>query len=124
MGPTHKDYYFSKDGLGLQQQDYIDKLKKENRWKEDLIKDKSAVDFIVESLNQYPGDVAIIAIGPLTNLALAYHNDNAIADKLGLLSLMGGSTSAFGIREFYAAEFNFYLDAEAANIAMRVPYLI
>lgn len=111
MGPTHKDYYFSKDGFGLQQKDYIDKLKKENRWKEHLIKDKSAVDFIVESLNQYPGEVAIIAIGPLTNLALAYHNDNSIGDKLGLLSLMGGSISAFGIREFFAAEFNFYLDA-------------
>lgn len=33
---------------------------------------------------------------------------------------MGGSTSAFGIREFFAAEFNFYLDAEAAQITMKV----
>jgi inosine-uridine nucleoside N-ribohydrolase len=31
---------------------------------------------------------------------------------------MGGSTSAFGIRQFFAAEFNFYLDAEAARIAI------
>lgn len=27
MGPTHKDYYFSKDGLGLQQQAYVSRLK-------------------------------------------------------------------------------------------------
>lgn len=77
---------------------------------------------MVESINAHPGDVAVIAIGPLTNLALAYHTDNSIGDKLGLLSIMGGSISAFGIREFFAAEFNFYLDAEAANITMKVPH--
>jgi inosine-uridine nucleoside N-ribohydrolase len=119
MGPTHKDYYFSKDGLGLHQQVYVDKLKAEKRWRADLLRE-NAVDFIVESINAHPGEVAIIAIGPLTNLALAYHTDNSIGDKLGLLSLMGGSISAFGIREFFAAEFNFYLDAEAAHIAMKV----
>lgn len=54
-------------------------MKKEGRWNADLIKSKSAVDFIVEALNEHPGDVAIIAIGPLTNLALAYHTDNSIA---------------------------------------------
>lgn len=34
--------------------------------------------------------------------------------------MMGGSISAYGIRQFFAAEFNFYLDAEAAQIAMKV----
>ena len=33
---------------------------------------------------------------------------------------MGGSTSAFGIRQFFAAEFNFHLDAEAAFVVMEV----
>jgi inosine-uridine nucleoside N-ribohydrolase len=68
------------------------------------------VDFIVDSAKKYPKDLAIIAIGPLTNLALAYTIDNSIAQKVGLISLMGGSISAFGIREFFAAEFNFYCD--------------
>jgi inosine-uridine nucleoside N-ribohydrolase len=98
-------------------------LKREGRWHEELIKE-GGVDFLVESINAHPGDVAVIAIGPLTNLALAYHTDNSIGDKLGLLSIMGGSISAFGIREFFAAEFNFYLDAEAANITMKVTTLI
>lgn len=111
MGPTHKDYYFSKDGLGLQQETYVNRLKAEKRWRGDLLQSKYAVDFIVESINAYPGQVAVIAIGPLTNLALAYHSDNAIGQKLGVLSLMGGSISAYGIRQFFAAEFNFYLDA-------------
>ena len=57
-----------------------------------------------------------MAIGPLTNLALAYHLDNSFAGKVAMVSLMGGSVSAFGIRSFFAAEFNFYLDAEAAKI--------
>lgn len=33
MGPTHKDYYFSKDGMGTKQQEYVEKLKKEGRWR-------------------------------------------------------------------------------------------
>lgn len=73
---------------------------------------------MVESANKYPGDIAIIAIGPLTNLALAYHCDNSFAEKVGFISLMGGSTSAFGIRQFFCAEFNFFLDAEAAHIVI------
>ncbi len=63
-----------------------------------MIKKKNAVDFIVESINEHPGEVALIAIGPLTNLALAYHMDNTIGEKSGVLSIMGGSVSAFGIR--------------------------
>jgi hypothetical protein len=46
MGPTHKDYYFSKDGLGLQQQTYVNRLKQEKRWRGDLLQPKYAVDFI------------------------------------------------------------------------------
>jgi len=36
------------------------------------------MDFIIQSANQYPGNLGIIAIGPLTNLAIAYHLDNSI----------------------------------------------
>ena len=61
-----------------------------------------------------------MAIGPLTNLALAYHLDNSFPTKVPLLSIMGGSISAFGIRHFFAAEFNFHLDPQAAFIVMKV----
>ncbi len=70
----------------------------------------------MESVNKYAGEIGIIAIGPLTNLALAYHLDYSIVDKINVLSIMGGSISSFGIRSFFAAEFNFYLDAESAKI--------
>jgi inosine-uridine nucleoside N-ribohydrolase len=75
---------------------------------------------LVSSAEKYPGDVAIIAIGPLTNLALAYHSSYSFAEKVGFISLMGGSISGFGIRQFFAAEFNFFLDAEAAHIVFEV----
>lgn len=78
------------------------------------------MQFLIESANKHPNDLAIIAIGPLTNLALAYHLDNSIAAKVPIISLMGGSISAFGIRSFFGAEFNFYLDADAAKIVIDV----
>lgn len=64
--------------------------------------------------------MAIIALGPLTNLAVAYHLDNTFAAKVPMISLMGGSIAGFGIRKFFGAEFNFHLDAQAANIVMEV----
>jgi purine nucleosidase len=69
----------------------------------DLIKNDYAVNFIVESANKYAQDLAIIAIGPLTNIALAYQYDNSLTEKISLISLMGGSTSLLGIRQFFAA---------------------
>jgi len=44
-----------------------------------------------------------MAIGPLTNVALAYHLDNSIAEKVSMVSIMGGSESAFGIMHFFAS---------------------
>jgi hypothetical protein len=41
-GPTYKDCYFSTDGLGLMQKPYYDRLKKEKRLKEYLLKDMHA----------------------------------------------------------------------------------
>lgn len=78
MGPTHKDCYFSSDGFGLQQQPYIDALSKGGKYKSYLLKDQSAVDFLIDSIHKYGEQLAIIGIGPLTNLALAYLNDNTI----------------------------------------------
>lgn len=42
-GPTHKDHYFSKDGFGLKQEEYVKKLKDENKWDESQIKNEGAI---------------------------------------------------------------------------------
>ena len=79
-----KDDYFGADGFGLKQKEYITKLQQENRWNEHQIQKQNAIEFLVESANKYAGDLAIIAIGPLTNLAMAYHLDNSFASKVPL----------------------------------------
>ncbi len=68
--------------------------------------------------------MGIIAIGPLSNLAVAYHLDNTIVDKISVVSIMGGSITGMGIRSFFAAEFNFFLDAHAAKIVVDVRYFL
>lgn len=124
IGNMDKDYYFSKDGLGTKQQYYWNKYNQEGRLKPDLIKkDKSATDFIIESAEKYPGKLGIIAIGPLTNLSVAFHLDNSIIDKISIVSIMGGSITGMGIRHFFSAEFNFFLDAHAAKIVIDVSFL-
>lgn len=56
----------------------------------------------------------MICIGPLTNLALAYHYNNKIVDCFTNISLMGCSETMMGLHSFYTAEFNIGLDPEAS----------
>lgn len=51
-----------------------------------------------------------MAIGPLTNIALAYLYDNDIVSRISSLSIMGGSYSGVGMNESFCSEFNFHLD--------------
>jgi inosine-uridine nucleoside N-ribohydrolase len=79
-------------------------------------------DFISETLANYRrGEVALIATGPLTNVARAILEDPEITDSLSRICIMGG---AFGLAsKVYGnitqyAEFNFYCDPKAAQIVM------
>jgi inosine-uridine nucleoside N-ribohydrolase len=61
-----------------------------------------------------PGRVSIVAIGPLTNVALALRADPQLASQIRDITIMGGSLSGGNITP--AAEFNSYVDPEAARI--------
>jgi len=50
-----------------------------------------AADFLLRTIAAHPGDVTLLAIGPLTNLAEALRRDPATFRKLGRIVLMGGS---------------------------------
>jgi purine nucleosidase len=76
---------------------------------------RHAVEFILESLEQFPG-LTIVALGPLTNLALALKRDRRAFEALDQLIFMGGSTERGNITP--AAEFNIYVDPEAAHIVV------
>jgi purine nucleosidase len=75
-----------------------------------------AVDFIIETLRREPeGAVTLCTLGPLTNLALALEKAPDIAQRIRELVMMGGGFFEGG-NITPAAEFNVYVDPEAAKI--------
>jgi inosine-uridine nucleoside N-ribohydrolase len=78
----------------------------------------TAVDAIVSLIERAPGKVTILAIGPLTNIALLLRQRPDLETKIGSLVFMGGSVNAPG-NSSKAAEFNFWFDPEAARIVLR-----
>src|SRR5579875_1752720 len=74
-----------------------------------------AVDALVRLINENPGELTIIAQAPLTNLAMAARKDPSIVGKVKHLWVMGGTNNALG-NTTPAAEFNVFVDPEAAKI--------
>ena len=79
------------------------------------VTDEHAVNALVRLANASPGELTLVAIGPLTNLALATRLDQALPNKYKRLVVMGGSIRGMG-NATPAAEFNAYTDPEAAAI--------
>ncbi|KAL3642672.1 Uridine nucleosidase 1 [Castilleja foliolosa] len=77
--------------------------------------EKSASEFLVDKVSEYPGEVSILALGPLTNLALAIKRDSTFASKVKRIVVLGGAFFALG-NVNPAAEANIYGDPEAADI--------
>ncbi|MFI7703536.1 nucleoside hydrolase [Nonomuraea sp. NPDC049480] len=73
-----------------------------------------AVDFIVDTLRAAPGEITLVAVGPLTNLALAVRKEPRVAEWARDLVIMGGSYTRGNHSP--AAEFNMLADPEAAAI--------
>ena len=76
-----------------------------------------AAEFICQIVRKYPGEVTLIAIGPPTNIATALRLDCDLAAMVRGIALMGGSLSGGNITP--AAEFNIYVDPEAARIVFQ-----
>ena len=78
----------------------------------------NAVDFIVETLmNSVDKEITICALGPLTNVALALSKEPKIKSKIDQIVLMGGGFSEGG-NITPAAEFNIFVDPEAASLVI------
>lgn len=77
-----------------------------------------AVDFILESIRNNPGEITLIALGPLTNIALALRRDVQTMSKVKEFIVMGGS-DAFHGNCSPVAEYNFWVDPEAADEVFR-----
>jgi purine nucleosidase len=84
--------------------------------------DESAASFIVDAVLARPGEITIIAIGPLTNVAQAIRQEPTFAAKVKRLMIMGGAIAALpdGAGNITPnAEFNFWVDPEAAHVTLR-----
>lgn len=80
------------------------------------VEETHAVDFIIDTLRAAEdGSVTLCALGPLTNIATALDRAPEIADKITRIVLMGGAYFEVG-NYTPAAEFNIYVDPEAARI--------
>jgi purine nucleosidase len=76
-----------------------------------------AVDAIVRTVQANPG-IEIITLGPLTNLALALRQWPQLVDNVSRCVVMGGAPCCEG-NVTPAAEFNFWVDPEAARVVLR-----
>ncbi len=76
-----------------------------------------AVDALIAAVRKHPGQITIMAIAPMTNLATALSRAPDIAEKIVEIILMGGSTDQGN--HTAAAEFNIYADPEAADVVFK-----
>ena len=79
---------------------------------------RHAVDVILDLVERYPGEITLVALGPLTNIATALERNAKAMRDLREIIIMGGSLDGRGnATEF--AEFNFYVDPHAAQRVVR-----
>jgi purine nucleosidase len=74
-----------------------------------------AVDFLIEKILASPGEITLVAIGPLTNVALAIRQEPRMLEALKEIIVMGGALRYEG-NTTALAEFNTYVDPHAAHI--------
>ncbi len=80
---------------------------------------EAAAVAIVRLAREQPGELTLVALGPLTNLALALRLEPELPNLLRRLVIMGGAHTARGNTPHWAAEFNFYYDPEAAQMVVQ-----
>lgn len=73
-----------------------------------------AVDYLIDTIAAAPGEITLIAVGPLTNIALAVRREPRLVSWVRKFVIMGGSAGRGNVTP--AAEFNIAADPEAAAI--------
>jgi purine nucleosidase len=81
-----------------------------------------AIDYIIDTVRAAPGQITLVATGPLTNIALAVKREPRLADWVREFVIMGGSASRGNVTP--AAEFNIWADPEAAAVVFRAGWSV
>jgi purine nucleosidase len=74
-----------------------------------------AADVLREQISAAPGEITLVTLGPLTNIALALLRDPSLAHMVAHCYIMGGASDSYG-NVSPVAEFNIWADPEAAQI--------
>jgi purine nucleosidase len=74
-----------------------------------------AVDLIIDTIMSNPGEITLVPIGPLTNIAMAVRREPRIVENVKEVLIMGGAINCGG-NTTPLAEFNTYCDPHAAHI--------
>ncbi|CAQ83862.1 MULTISPECIES: nucleoside hydrolase [Photorhabdus] len=82
-----------------------------------IAENKHAVDAIIDIVKKFPGEIEIITLGPLTNIAMAVLKEPDLHKFVKVIYIMGGAGLKSG-NITPLAEFNIYVDAEAAHIVL------
>lgn len=81
-----------------------------------------AVDFITRTIADRPGEITLVATGPLTNIALAVKREPRITEWVRSFVIMGGSAGRGNVTP--AAEYNIWADPEAASIVFNAGWTV
>jgi purine nucleosidase len=84
--------------------------------------DGHAIDYIVGAIAAAPGEITLVATGPLTNIGLALRREPRLASWVRDFVIMGGSASRGNVTP--AAEFNIWADPEAAAIVFAAGWTV
>ncbi|XP_066998055.2 nucleoside hydrolase [Anabrus simplex] len=82
-----------------------------------LLQQEHAANYLVKKVSQNPGQLTLLTLGPLTNVALAIRLDPNFCKNVKEVVIMGGNSEGVG-NITAAAEFNFFSDPEAAYIVI------
>jgi purine nucleosidase len=83
------------------------------------LQSQHGVDYIIDTLMAAePGTISLCTLGPLTNIGMALVKQPAIAERIAEIVMMGGAYFEVG-NITPAAEFNIYVDPEAADVVLR-----
>ena len=84
-------------------------------------RDEHGVQFLIDEITSNPGEISVVAIGPLTNIAIAIRLKPEIISLVKRIIYMGGAFDVPG-NMTPAAEFNWWFDPEAAKMSVRAPF--
>ena len=102
---------FLREGPSVIHGDYLDLPPSRTK-----VQRRHAVEWLIETYMQSDGDITLIPVGPLTNIAMAMRTEPRILEKIPELVIMGGAHH-IGNRSA-SAEFNIWVDPEAAKVVV------